>query len=82
MKKSILLLSLVIAFSISCKKKSKSATQNTTVYCMYTQNSPDPKVYRGCATTKEDMQKKAIEMRDAGYFQFSTVEKSSCSECQ
>ena len=72
---------LIVLGSFSCKKTSKNTTSSTIVYCMYTQDS-GPKVFRGCATTKEEMQKKAIEMRDANILGFTTVEKNSCSECQ
>ena len=84
MKKVILvfaLVSLCLSF-VDCKKNGKSNAITPTVYCMYTKNDPAAKVYRGCATSKEEMQNKAIEFRDAGYFQFTTVEKSTCQECQ
>ncbi len=78
--KKIILISGVVLVSFSCKKSSKTSADSKTVYCMYTQDG-GPKIFRGCATTKEAMQQKAIEMRDANILGFTSIEKSSCSEC-
>jgi hypothetical protein len=80
-----LILIAVIALSFSCKKSNKStgnasAPSTAIVYCMSTEDG-GKHINRGCATTKEEMQAKAIQYRDAGYNVFKVVEKSTCDQC-
>lgn len=79
MKKIILILA-VITLIFSCKKNSRTASPTSIVYCMSTDDG-GIHIKRGCATTKEEVQQKAIEMRNAGYTVFNSVEKSTCTDC-
>ena len=78
MKKIIITVIVVLSF-ITCNKNKKT-TAPTVVYCMST-NDGGHYVKQGCASTKEEMQNKAIQLRNAGYVTFNSVEKSSCSDC-
>lgn len=81
MKKIILISILALSTIWFGCKKSNNRVLNPTVYCMFTEDG-NTHIYRGCAESKEDMQKKSVELRDQGYTVVKSVEKNSCSECQ
>lgn len=78
MKKIILILAISIAF-IACKKKSTSST-TPTIYCVYSYDNGN-RTFQGCAESKEAMQSKTIELRNAGFTDVRSETKTKCSEC-
>lgn len=79
MKNLILILAFFSLFA-SCNKNKKSVL-NPTVYCMFTEDG-GTHIFRGCAETKADMQRKMVELRDQGFTVVNYKEKNTCSECQ
>lgn len=86
MKKIILILIVSLAI-LGCQKNSPapaSSTSNSTattmVWCIYKAEAPNAGVLLHCAKTKQEMQEKAQQYRDADIF-VNVVGKTACSDC-
>lgn len=78
MKKIILI--ITVALLVSFCKKNTTTPLAQKVYCMSTEDG-GAHVARGCASSKEEMQNKTVELRNQGYVNIKSTEKSKCSEC-
>ena len=79
--KKIILVFIIALLMFNCNKANKSNSATPVVYCVFT-NDNNTHVFRGCFESKEAMQQKVVDLRDAGYSNITNVEKNTCSECQ
>lgn len=96
MKKIILILSVLVAFTF-CKKTTTSSPAPTptvtaaststvtptptNIWCLFIDNNDGTKTFYKCCSTITDLQQTDIALRNSGLFTYS-CQKATCSDCQ